>query len=212
MDVRDIKEVPVITGNPIVALFGWQKELLDHYISIEGLPQYPINPDMKTNQVLFKDFIGRVVEELGESYESYCMAGAEDMGSTEWLNHMSNATEEVADALHFLLETLIYAGLQPDDLKVMEYPVDTNELELGNISKVMWQVTYHLMIARNCLKNKPWKQTQMITDTTAFRDNLKLSWRAFLKMCAYLQINPLEMVNLYYKKNRVNFFRIKSKY
>ena len=51
-------------------IYELQKQLIDGYVKIEGLPQYPINVNTKSSQVLIKDFVGRVIEELAEGYES----------------------------------------------------------------------------------------------------------------------------------------------
>jgi dimeric dUTPase (all-alpha-NTP-PPase superfamily) len=213
MDIRDIKEpVPNFTGNPIEALYGWQKELLGHYMAIEGLPQFPIPINLKINQILFKDFIGRVVEELGESFESYVACAGLDSETAEYQNHKLNAEEEIADALHFLLETLIYAGIEPSELEELPIDVKRHQLILAEVSVKMWHVTADLMIARNCLKNKPWKQTQMITDIPAFKLNLIRAWGSFIVLTKYLGFSIEYLTTIYWKKNQVNQFRIRSCY
>ena len=71
MDIRDIKEEVVYPlGKGLTEMYRLQKVLLDSYIKIEGLPQYPVNVNLKVSQSLIKDFVGRVIEELGEGYES----------------------------------------------------------------------------------------------------------------------------------------------
>ena len=71
MDARDIKEVPPVVegGKYLEAIYSLQKELIDHYVSIEGLPQYPLDVNTKKNQLLIKDVVGRDLEELAEGYE-----------------------------------------------------------------------------------------------------------------------------------------------
>ena len=75
MDIRDIKEEPEIVENGkfLEKIYELQKVLLDHYIGIEGLPQYPVDVNTKSSQVLLKDFTGRVTEELAEGYESHIL-------------------------------------------------------------------------------------------------------------------------------------------
>ena len=72
MDSRDIKEEPSIPKDNkyLESIYEMQKQLLDSYISIEGLPKYPLNINTKTNQLILKDFTSRVIEELAEAYES----------------------------------------------------------------------------------------------------------------------------------------------
>ena len=67
-------------------------------------------------------------------------------------------------------------------------------------------------IARNTLKNKPWKQTQMKTDEANYR---MLIIEGFVKLIEFFEFAGLtedDIYFLYYKKNMVNNFRIRSKY
>lgn len=131
MDIRNIKEEPpkVEGGAYLEKMFDLQKELMEGYIRIEGLPQYPININSKKSQVVLKDFASRVVEELAEGYESthYAVEMMEKVGwnldllsNKEYkmlFNHIQNSNEEQADASAFFLELLIYAGITPQDLR-----------------------------------------------------------------------------------------------
>lgn len=77
---------------------------------------------------------------------------------------------------------------------------------------ILWDITHHINIARNFLKNKPWKQTQMLTQESAFQGELVLG---FIILMGYLKIlggNPELVYYIYFKKNLVNRFRIESKY
>lgn len=306
MDSRNIKEEPRIVedGRYLESIYEYQKELLDHYIKIEGLPPYPVNINTKNNQTLLKDFSARVIEELMEAYEAmkfveesikknnhYARLNdivngfvngldeVEDMVNQQkedfklMLSHLQNVGEEMADALHFMTELLIYSNIQPEDIRaylknrgnaygdgediietcymspsiaqspwirddslwslnILERnlvyselfgwePSDTRYIMVGavysesdyfKVSNFMFEVIYHLNIARNFLKNKPWKQSQMLTDEEAFQEELV---KAFIVLCElfYFMGADSNMVHwLYFKKNRVNLFRIKSKY
>lgn len=72
MDSRDIIEEPikVVGGKYLECMYSLQKELLEQYIKVEGLPQYPIDVNTKKSQIILKDFVGRVIEELAEGYEA----------------------------------------------------------------------------------------------------------------------------------------------
>ena len=286
MDARDIKEIPPVVeeGRYLEALYSLQKELIDHYVGIEGLPQYPLDVNTKKNQLLIKDFVGRVIEELAEGYESFKLVGEITERNQLWfngdynneyvhmLNHLQNANEEQADALHFMVELLIFANIQPEDidsycnkicddlnqhtltlttntlhkagmigynmlkvdngsevttpvlnlLTLLDSDKDTSLIKGGSLysspsylemKSNMWDVVYHLNIARNYLKNKPWKQSQMMTNESAFQEELV---KAFIKLIGYfytLGLNDLEDIYvLYFKKQRVNKFRIHSNY
>lgn len=285
MDARDIKETPPVVeeGKYLEQIYSLQKELIDHYVGIEGLPQYPLDVNTKKNQLIIKDFVGRVIEELAEGYESFMLVKDLTEKNQLWfsiqegkeykqmLNHLQNANEEQADALHFMVELLIFANIQPEDIlayckKISPRLVDelsssegSNILDLvgimgysmllvdndgyiGNstdllcgidsdadislikggrkyhqisylcMKKYMWDIVYHLNIARNYLKNKPWKQSQMMTNELAFQEELV---KAFIKLIGYLYtlgLNYHDIYVLYFKKQRVNKFRIQSKY
>lgn len=275
MDIRNIKEWPKPSEHVLLQIWVKQKELLELYKSIEGLPEYPVDINSKTNQILLKDFSARVVEELGEAMESYYKAdrmlidskphGMNKLQFSEWVNHIQNYNEELSDALHFLMELIIVSGVykEPTNLPNIEklahifgqdsgwygpdkpgggafdlplvydgeggYGFPTKDADINtqgflrgkprkiiNFTKsleiYMWNVTYELQIARNCLKNKPWKQTGVLTDNNSYNEHLKNALMAFLVLLCFTGHNPNTIWEIYYKKNMVNQFRIKSKY
>lgn len=303
MDSRDIKEEPKnIEGNKYIEeIYSMQKNLLSGYIDIEGLPRYPVDINTKASQTLLKDFTARVIEELSEGYESFenvmdlfeanhsrlVQTHGDCIEYMEILNHLQNANEENADAIHFFIELLIYANIQPDDIKAYmvkwvrvnrcpQSVVDslnknredilrtamilgviwimdkgdigvilhnnatdlikwyenmdsetllyynTKLLEGGryfnhveysvNYPYLLWKITHHLNIARNFLKNKPWKQSQVMTQELKYQAELV---KAFIYFCGYLGwigMDSKEVFYIYFKKNHINLFRQKSKY
>lgn len=295
MDSRDIKEEPKkLEGNKFLEeIYEMQKGLLEGYIGIEGLPKYPVDINTKASQTLLKDFTSRVIEELSEGYESFQLVSEcfeknqlkiiqEDGNIPEYvevLNHLQNANEENADAMHFFIELLIYANIQPEDIKsyivkvynkklvdddilglamstgyellegsgdiFKEYLRNTRDLllEYNNILDrdnplikgfngklltggsmynqndyyvqypyILWKITHHLNIARNFLKNKPWKQSQVMTQELKYQSELV---KAFIYFCGYLSwldMGSEDVFYIYFKKNHVNRFRQKSNY
>lgn len=207
MDHRDIKTAaPLVGANgafPIV--WDLQYELLIKYQAIEGLPTWPLNLDLKEHQELMKDLIARVVEELGEAYEAF-------------LNHdLPNTKEELADALHFLTEVLIFTASR----EALSIAYDSNNMfedmanrypQPQNIEHWLWDVTYHLNIARNNLRNKRWKQTQVLAQKEAFQVNLLKGLEALIGGFVLLDMSEQDILTMYYRKNQINHFRIKSKY
>lgn len=303
MDSRDIKEEPGIIPEHkyLEEIYQMQKNLLSGYIGIEGLPQYPVDINTKASQTLLKDFTARVIEELSEGYESFenvmdlleanhsklVQTNGDCIEYTEILNHLQNANEENADAIHFFIELLIYANIQPED--IMAYMVkwvkdnrcpqsvvdslnknyedilrtamnlgvmwimdkgdigvifhnnatdlikwyenmdsethldyNTKLLEGGryfnhveysvNYPYLLWKITHHLNIARNFLKNKPWKQSQVMTQELKYQSELV---KAFIYFCGYLGwigMGSDDVFYIYFKKNHINKFRQKSLY
>lgn len=131
MDIRNItKEAPAVENRAYLEkMFDLQKDLIEGYIRIEGVPRYPLNIHSKKNQVVLKDMASRVTEELAEGYESTHLA-CQMMNQVGWninrltdkeyrmlLNHLQNSNEEQADATAFYLELLIYTGVTPASLR-----------------------------------------------------------------------------------------------
>ncbi len=210
MDTRDLNqtEVPCPGPDVVKTIWGLQLSLIEHYKKIEHLPEFPLNLDLKEHQALIKDFVGRVIEELAEGHEHYRL-GNKALGD-----------EEIADALHFLVELLIFTHGSYDEFKRVISPdqvtVDTlssreNGPDIAGDfyleSNPYWAVTYYLNLARNSLRNKPWKQTEIRTRTSEFYANLYnatfIFFRAFWNKYSYEH---------YYLKNQINLFRILSKY
>ena len=241
--------------------------------------------------MLIKDFVGRVIEELAEGYESmlevvkitkenkFFFGDVTVSEIQRAVNHLQNVSEEMADAMHFMTELLIYSNIQPEDidayiskhlpylhpstniirramnagiamlaisnddngattgayidlvarLKGVEAELapesddvrdwelyqaghHVNELDFIQRKKDLWDVTYHLNIARNFLKNKPWKQSQMMTDETRYQEQIVLGFIKMMGLFANISITPENLYHIYFKKNKVNCFRQKSNY
>ena len=267
MDIRNFPETVVYPSEDALGkIFELQGELLQDYIKVEGLPEYPIDVNARSSQIIIKDFIGRIVEELGEAWESYesmidLWCGDIPIQVDLMISHLQNFNEEISDALHFFMELLIYSGFTNDSVKKWVYKdtytgVDTlhDLLEKGRYNcssditklngsfhslvisdsdlkdeflrggrklsmvyvdtapKMLWDITYSLQIARNTLKNKPWKQTEMMTDEYLYETKISEAWLKFFKFLAYSGFSEESVYNIYYKKNMVNRFRIRSKY
>lgn len=100
-------------------IFNLQKDLLKNiYIPIEGLPLYPLDLDIKSNQHLMKDFISRGIEELAEAYKEYLeLYDMSGINSKVPLDKLVAFHEELADALHFFVEALIYSDIDTGDIR-----------------------------------------------------------------------------------------------
>lgn len=214
MDVNDLKDIkiPELEAEPYTQIWNLQLELLQDYKKIEKLPEWPVQLDLRASQTLLKDFIGRVVEELAEADEHQ--------------RHSRTALfkEELADALHFLTETLIFvmpleevytrAKLFTYWDKAKDF-ISVCQLEPGrghSLQIWFWETTYHLKLAANALKNKPWKQTEMRAQSTIFKDHLIRALIVFLEGYHMVGMRKKEIFEEYYKKNQINRFRINSKY
>lgn len=75
-----------------------------------------------------------------------------------------------------------------------------------------WRITEEVGEAMNCLKNKPWKQSQMATDKEHFVEELVDGFHFYVELLINVGLTAEDLYNLYCKKNRVNQFRQRSGY
>ena len=290
MDIRDIREqAPLVDDKQLEEIYSLQKNLMEGYIGkIEkDLPMYPIDVNSRKGQAVLKDMSARVIEEIGEGYESTTYALQllgkygfnknimTDEDHTMLLNHLQNSNEEQADAIAFFVELMLYCNILPEDIYsyveqvifkkdkptrrfyrnmqslmdiglailqerfgdltsglyrviekedfdtqeeaeyVLSYIPGYNGISWGfhdNEAKLAWEVTYHLSVARNFLKNKPWKQTGVMTDERALQGEIVLAFIEYLGYLKYCGFTAQSAYVLRFKKHLVNCFRQRSQY
>lgn len=210
------------SGDRLKVIFDRQRELMAKYHDIEsrsGLVQTedcPVNLDDKKGQARIKDFAWRVTEEVGEALDAY-----ED-------DDMTHFAEELVDGLHFLTELTILSGWDYDNVvPVIEVTNNKNNDSLDELVKeaerlsdkkgdirVMEDVTSlvrELGMMCNCLKNKPWKQTNMVTDKNNYYNQLTNVWIVYTSLLLNI-LDAEGIVQTYLKKSQVNKFRQRSNY
>jgi len=99
-----------------------------------------------------------------------------------------------------------------EDLAFLQGGRHISKKGLDELAVRMWDVTFSIQLARNSLKNKPWKQTNMRTDENQFKHHMVQAWIKMFRLLEYMGYNEEGIFTIYFKKNRVNLFRIKSKY
>lgn len=188
-----------------------QTQLMEQYKVIEQWNvTWPLDLNSKESQLLIKDMLARTVEELAEGFESFL------------LGNMDNTFEELADALHFLTEAIVLSGIKfgewYDPIKVNVTP-NTSIGELvssinrnDTVATHLWDVTYECNIARNALRNKPWKQTQMLYNKVEFENHMTNAVASLFRVFNLFGFTPETVWREYVKKNKVNLFRINSRY
>lgn len=278
MDVRNIREeVPNIKETEVLPqMYTLGLEQLNGYRQIESLPEYPLDINNPKSQVILKDFIGRVIEELTEGFESteevfeLCQKNGwniEMFNENECqsiLNSLANANEEQADALGFFFTLLVYSNILPEDILsynkaknlfdvmamgvkelVVKYPDYQNLLKFDIICEedffdedgkweqiisytpgfhkmnelsheaeklYLWEVIYELNKARNFLKCRPWKQTQVMTKEIDFQESLVKAFYLYMGFLAMNGFTPLGLFGLFFKKQRLNRWRQQTNY
>lgn len=278
MDVRNIREeVPNIKETEVLPqMYILGLEQLNGYRQIESLPEYPLDINNPKSQVILKDFIGRVIEELTEGFEStnevfdlcskngWNMKMLNEEEHQSILNSLANANEEQADALGFFFTLLAYSNILPEDILsynkakdlfevmaigvkelVIKYSDYHNLLKFDIICKedfyedegkweyinsytpgfhqmnelsheaeklYLWEVIYELNKARNFLKCRPWKQTQVMTKEIDFQESLVKAFYLYMGFLAMNGFTPLGLFGLFFKKQRLNRWRQQTNY
>lgn len=211
-------------GQFVRHLFDKQRELMEKYHLIEAangarIPEKPYNLDDAVCQQRIKDFAWRATEELAESFEyeinfdNWRVRWDDDAVMRHWF-------EELADALHFLIEMTIYTG--HSILRVnkawnmarvsMQQFIDDGAPSQLEMRSRGGEFVFVLGLVGNCLKNKPWKQSQMPTDKDRFAQCMDGTWLRFWEMWRRNGCTLEDVYRLYMAKHQVNRFRQDSKY
>ncbi len=218
MNILDVENPENIPHPLFPAIFARQQELAEKYREIEGMGQLLDEEHRKTNldtlfgQVWLKDFAWRVTEELTESIEPVV-----DKRDSFTEMHKLHYLEELSDALHFMTELCIIANIKAEELIPIEdiAPVLAYEISPEHADEIAlqhWAVVYQLGLFCNCLKNKKWKQTQMMTDR---KKAIKYAVQAFAQLILCFKkagCSNEDIYTLYFKKSEVNKFRQRSNY
>lgn len=276
LDIRNIKEPVPKVENILQEMYVLGLEQLNGYRQIESLPEYPLDINNPESQVILKDFIGRVIEELTEGFEStdevfdlcskngWNMEMLNEEEHQSILNSLANANEEQADALGFFFTLLAYSNILPEDILsynkakdlfevmaigvkelVIKYSDYHNLLKFDIIRKedfyedegkwehinsytpgfhqmnelsheaeklYLWEVIYELNKARNFLKCRPWKQTQVMTKEIDFQESLVKAFYLYMGFLAMNGFTPLGLFGLFFKKQRLNRWRQQTNY
>lgn len=203
------KDIDIPKSNLLQAIFDHQEKLHKKYLPVEEkngigfavVKDRPFSFDDRFWQYMLKDMSWRVVEELTEATEAHLDGNYE------------HYVEELIDALHFYTELMIVIDLGAKD--VLYSYKDTTQLmvSMSREDVTPYSVIMLLGLSCNLLKNKPWKNTHLVTDVVRFRLNIVNGYRNLLRLiCRSGIINAEELYLIYAKKNTVNRFRIRSNY
>lgn len=201
MNILDFQAPDFNEATWLEEVFEKQLGVMKKYADIEGMPEWPMNVNTREGQKWFKDFLWRTTEEIAESYEAYLDG------------HETHTIEELADALHFFTELLILAGFDAawarTQLSRIELSTWTPETD---VDQAYLKAHFWLGMVGNTLKNKPWKQTEMLTDEKKFEQMLSNSFCALISAFYVHGANDNVIHSFYTRKNEVNKFRQRSNY
>ena len=100
-----------------------------------------------------------------------------------------------------------------DLLQTDKIPVDIHShTGQARLKDFAWRITEEFGEAMNCLKNKPWKVTQMETDVVHYLEEIVDAFHFFIELCILSGLNAEDLFRFYFKKSEVNKFRQRSDY
>jgi len=121
--------------------------------------------------------------------------------------------EAIFDRQRELMEKYDEIEEQNELLQTADVPVDLNShLGQARLKDFAWRITEELGEAMNCLKNKPWKTTQMLTDQTHYLEELADAFHFMIELMILSGLDAESLTQIYLKKSLVNKFRQRSKY
>ncbi|RLD01840.1 MAG: hypothetical protein DRI65_15350 [Chloroflexota bacterium] len=180
-----------------------QYELVKEYIKIEKFPEPVWDMRLKINQLRFKGFLFRIIEELSEAQESLLE------------NDITNFWTEIADSMAFALEIGIVSGILPGrDLWALAFipRIAPANYDYSTVREWFWESTYQLGMVSNVLRSKEWKQTEVLPDMEKFKELMQDFYRTYFNGFSKIGCSEAHIVEWYLKKNAVNVFRQRSKY
>ena len=98
-------------------------------------------------------------------------------------------------------------------LQTEDVPVNIHDAAgQARLKDFAWRVTEELGEAMNTLKNKPWKQSQMLTDETHYLEEIADAFHFFIELCILSGLDAQSLFDIYFDKSAVNKFRQRSNY
>lgn len=109
-------------GVGLLEMFARKENFLVILKPIEDFTNYPLDLSLKENQLIIKDFVGRITEELMESFEKMdqllTIIDKHDTPLNLLVELIYETNEEFADVMHFMIELMILLGITYDDIMV----------------------------------------------------------------------------------------------
>lgn len=220
-DVKDQDVQDVDSSEVMKAIFDRQHELAVKYSPIERKNGfwYP-NGDEHIDNGLFQSWIKnmfwRATEEIAEALEEHEHTPLYTDWMTRWEgdSKIRHFFEELADAMHFIVEASLMCRIPVDVVQAIAENARLNSdlIKMAEAKNKCSEVIYSMGLTANCLKNKPWKNSQMPTDIFKFQSCLLNVWRRWFQLMCYLNVDLTTMYRLYMKKAAVNSFRQRTNY
>lgn len=209
MNINDVKNVPAITEPSSIAsgILSRQNKLEDFYWTLEKRHKRVFDLNERPGQIIIKDFLWRITEELGEALEADTKE-----------HNLVKIHEELADCLHFIAGLGIISDISDEFINgFMEFSYEivpqTNPRPIPQLAPTAVSMFVQALgVMGNTLKMKPWKQTDVMTDVNYAKFCYRQLVKRFLEVCHAFGLTLPILWDLYYRKSEVNLFRIESGY
>jgi len=238
MNIKDYEHlIPTLpTGDKLLNIITRQTELMHRYHAIEApfrlTQDVPVNLSDRFGQLLLKDFAWRVTEEVSESIDALqkgdtILHAQEELSDAfHFLVEMSilsawnpNCTPDYHDDNNGfdMLDNLFYRASSPPATIETSYTIhDLNPYDIMAFNNLLnrsyTNFITSLGMVCHTLKNKPWKQSHMLTDELEFYHRLSNAFRNFCHLCAAMGMTSHTLYIMYFLKSEVNSFRLRSAY
>jgi hypothetical protein len=203
-----------------------QQELWEKYKDIElDLPQdLGLDVNLYATQVIVKDFLWRITEEIAEALECEEFSNLTEGEVKE--HHSVHLIEELSDAMHFMLELMLIADVEPSTWlledaftksKVQTPVISENEVTAYEETPLSFKAAClrtftWLGLSGNTLKNRPWKQTAVETDILLFDENIRKAFNSLVGCFDAAKVTPKGLFMSYMAKSEINKVRQAEKY
>ena len=115
---------PFNDGKLLEGMFLYRRKLLDLYIEKEMLPTYPVDLSERAAQDFIRDLMGWFVEEMVEAISEWNQmvkimqeeVYTSNEQTKKFHDLQAKLTQELSDAMHFMLEILVYSDIDPDQM------------------------------------------------------------------------------------------------
>jgi len=129
---------------------------------------------------------------------------------------------EVTDLLKTIFEEQMKLKKKYDEIEMKKGffvpDISVFSLDLSDTKNQMYlkdlfyRIVTELVEASECLKNKPWKMSEVPTDVDHLKEELVDALHFYVELCINVGIDSEELFNLYMKKNKVNQWRQETNY
>lgn len=130
-----------------------------------------------------------------------------ELPKTDWLEAIFDRQWELVKKYHDIERSRGALVVEPG----MFGNVDHRYVQ-WRLKDLAYRTVEELSEATNCLKNKPWKQSEVLTDKDHFYEELADAFHFFIELCITAGLDAEDLTLLYLKKAEVNSFRQRSNY